>query len=86
MGRDRAPLRRALRNVRRGRLQRSLALAAGKPALIQFVTDPEVPPLPPHIRFEQMKAITSAIRGGDDAAPRFMKESLRGKLAELLTR
>ena len=29
MGRDRAPLRRALRNVRRGRLQRSLALAAG---------------------------------------------------------
>jgi pyruvate dehydrogenase (quinone) len=62
------------------------ALAAGKPALIQFVTDPEVPPLPPHIKFEQMKAITHAIRGGDDAAPRFMKESLRGKLAELLTR
>jgi pyruvate dehydrogenase (quinone) len=62
------------------------ALAAGKPALIQFVTDPEVPPLPPHIRFEQMKAISSAIRGGDDAAPRFMKESLRGKLAELFTR
>ena len=29
MGRDRAPLSRALRNVRRGRLQRSLALAAG---------------------------------------------------------
>ena len=29
MGRDRAPLSRALRNVRSGRLQRSLALASG---------------------------------------------------------
>jgi pyruvate dehydrogenase (quinone) len=62
------------------------ALAAGKPALIAFVTDPEVPPLPPHISFEQMKSITHAIREGDDAAPRFMKQSIRGKLAELLTR
>jgi pyruvate dehydrogenase (quinone) len=61
-------------------------LAAGKPALIEFVTDPEVPPLPPHISFEQVKAITHAIRAGDPAAPRFMKQSLRSKLAELLTR
>jgi pyruvate dehydrogenase (quinone) len=62
------------------------ALAAGKPALIQFVTDPEVPPLPPHIRFEQMKELAHAVRGGDPAAPRFMKNSVRGKLAEILTR
>ncbi|HET6505437.1 MAG TPA: thiamine pyrophosphate-requiring protein [Baekduia sp.] len=62
------------------------ALAAGRPALIEFVTDPEVPPLPPHIRFEQVKEITSAIREGDAAAPRFMKQSLRGKLSEVLTR
>jgi pyruvate dehydrogenase (quinone) len=62
------------------------AMAAGKPALIEFVTDPEVPPLPPHISFEQMKAITHAIREGDHAAPRFMKQSIRAKLAELLTR
>jgi pyruvate dehydrogenase (quinone) len=62
------------------------ALAAGKPALVEFVTDPEVPPLPPHIRFEQVKEITHAIREGDAAAPRFMKQSLRGKLTEILTR
>jgi len=31
------------------------ALAAGGPALIEFVTDPEVPPLPPHITMEQAK-------------------------------
>jgi pyruvate dehydrogenase (quinone) len=62
------------------------ALAAGRPAVIEFVTDPEVPPLPPHIRFEQVKELTSAIRAGDPATGRFMKQSLRGKLAEILTR
>jgi len=62
------------------------ALAAGRPALIEFVTDPEVPPLPPHIKFEQAKELAHAIRQGDPAAPRFVKNSIRGKLAELLTR
>ncbi|MCW3021150.1 MAG: thiamine pyrophosphate-requiring protein [Conexibacter sp.] len=62
------------------------ALAAGRPALIEFVTDPEVPPLPPHIRFEQVKEIAHAIREGDAAAPRFMRQSIRAKVAEILTR
>jgi pyruvate dehydrogenase (quinone) len=62
------------------------ALAAGRPAILDVVTDPEVPPLPPHIRFEQAKELTRAIAGGDPAAPRFIKQSLRAKLAELLTR
>jgi len=62
------------------------ALAAGRPALVEFVTDPEVPPMPPHIRFEQVKELAHAVRAGDPAAPRFMKQSLRGKLAELMTR
>jgi pyruvate dehydrogenase (quinone) len=62
------------------------ALAAGRPALIEFVTDPEVPPLPPHIRFEQAKELTSAIMGGDPAAPHFMRESIKGKLVEFMTR
>ena len=31
------------------------ALAADQPVLYEAVTDPEVPPLPPHIRFEQAK-------------------------------
>jgi pyruvate dehydrogenase (quinone) len=62
------------------------ALAAGKPALIEFVTDPEVPPLPPHIRFEQAKQLAHTLVKGDPAAPRFVRQSLRGKLAEFLTR
>jgi pyruvate dehydrogenase (quinone) len=62
------------------------ALAAGRPAVLDVVTDPEVPPLPPHVRFEQAKELTQAIAHGDAAAPRFMKQSLRAKLAELMTR
>ena len=62
------------------------ALAAGRPALIEFVTDPEVPPLPPHIQFEQAKELAHTLVKGDPAAPRFIRQSLRGKLAEFLTR
>jgi pyruvate dehydrogenase (quinone) len=62
------------------------ALAAGRPALIEFVTDPEVPPLPPHVTFEQARTLARAVIKGDGAAPQFIKQSLRGKLAEFLTR
>jgi pyruvate dehydrogenase (quinone) len=62
------------------------ALAAGRPALVEFVTDPEVPPLPPHIKFEQAKELTRTIAKGDPAAPHFMRQALKGKLAEFTTR
>ncbi len=62
------------------------ALAAGRPALIEFITDPEVPPMPPHISFEQAKEFGHALAGGDPAASRMIKQALRGKMAEFLTR
>ena len=39
--------------------------------MLEAITDPEVPPLPPHIRFEQAKGFAKAIaaatrRAGDD--------------------
>ena len=37
------------------------ALAAEKPTVVEMVTDPNVPPLPPHITFEQAKAYLSAL-------------------------
>jgi len=37
------------------------ALAADRPTLVEFVTDPEVPPLPPHISFEQAKNFMQAL-------------------------
>jgi pyruvate dehydrogenase (quinone) len=62
------------------------ALAAGRPAVVDVVTDPEVPPLPPHIRFEQAKGLAKALAHGDPASGRIVKESVKGKLAEFLTR
>jgi pyruvate dehydrogenase (quinone) len=62
------------------------ALASDRPTVIEAVVDPEVPPLPPHIQFEQAKQIAAAIRKGDPAAPRFMRHAIRGKLEEFLNR
>ncbi len=62
------------------------ALSAGRPAVLEVITDPEVPPLPPHIRFEQAKGISQALLHGDPAAKEIIVESAKGKLAEFLTR
>ncbi|MGI8624221.1 MAG: thiamine pyrophosphate-requiring protein [Solirubrobacteraceae bacterium] len=62
------------------------ALSVGRPCLLEFITDPEVPPLPPHIRFEQAKGMAKALAGRDPAAGQMIKESLKGKLAEFTNR
>jgi pyruvate dehydrogenase (quinone) len=61
-------------------------LSAGRPALLEVISDPEVPPLPPHIRFEQARGLSEALRKGDPHAGRIIKESIKGKLAEFVTR
>jgi pyruvate dehydrogenase (quinone) len=62
------------------------ALAADRPTVLDVVTDPEVPPLPPHITVEQAKAFSSAVLHGDPARRRMITESIRQKLPELLPR
>ncbi|MFL5911814.1 MAG: thiamine pyrophosphate-requiring protein [Gaiellaceae bacterium] len=62
------------------------ALAADVPVVLEVKTDPEVPPLPPHITFEQAKKMAQAMAKGDPERAGVMEKSLRGKLAELLTR
>ena len=37
------------------------ALKADRPSVLEFVTDPEVPPLPPHISFEQAKKFMKSL-------------------------
>ena len=41
------------------------ALAADRPVVLEVKTDPEVPPLPPHITLEQAKHLTEALIKGD---------------------
>jgi pyruvate dehydrogenase (quinone) len=61
------------------------ALAAGAPVVIEAITDPEVPPLPPHIRFEQAQAMAHALPG-DPARGEIIRQALKGKVDELLNR
>jgi pyruvate dehydrogenase (quinone) len=62
------------------------ALSATRPAVIDVLTDPEVPPLPPHIRMEHAKGFARALLHGDPASGHVVRQSLRDKLKEIVTR
>jgi pyruvate dehydrogenase (quinone) len=62
------------------------ALSANHPVVLEVKTDPEVPPLPPHITREQAKKMTKAMLSGDPEFTGVMEKSLRGKLVEFITR
>jgi pyruvate dehydrogenase (quinone) len=61
------------------------ALAADRPVVLEAVTDPSVPPLPPHITLENAKALASALRGGDSERGAVVRESVRQKLAGIFS-
>ena len=61
------------------------ALGARGPVVLEAITDPEVPPLPPHIRFEQVKEMAHAMPG-DPARGHVMREAIKGKIDELVNR
>lgn len=62
------------------------ALASSRPVVYDAVTDPEVPPLPPHVTLEQGLSMLKALLKRDPAAGDVIKQSFRGKLAELVGR
>jgi pyruvate dehydrogenase (quinone) len=59
------------------------ALAADRPTIIEFVTDPAVPMTPPHITASQMKAYGSALWHGDKQATRIVMASIKETWASL---
>jgi pyruvate dehydrogenase (quinone) len=60
------------------------ALAADRPVVIEFKTDPEVPPLPPHITLKQAKAFAGALAAGDPHEARAIAGTARELLASIL--
>jgi pyruvate dehydrogenase (quinone) len=60
------------------------ALAADRPCVVEAITDPEVPPLPPHITLEQARHFMKAIMGGDPDARRMIRQSFAEKIVEFL--
>ncbi len=53
------------------------ALMADRPVVINAYTDPDVPPLPPHISFDQAKKYATALFKGDPNAGGIMRQSLK---------
>jgi pyruvate dehydrogenase (quinone) len=62
------------------------ALSSDRPVVYEAVTDPEIPPLPPHIRFEQAQSMAQALAQGDPHGIRIAWNALRGKLEEFTNR
>jgi pyruvate dehydrogenase (quinone) len=62
------------------------ALAADRPVVLDVRTDPDVPPLPPHITLKQARAFTSAVVHGDPNRAGMIGQSVKEKLAEVLPR
>jgi len=62
------------------------ALNADRPAVIDAHCDPDVPPLPPHITFEQAKGYLSSIFKGDPNLAGIVKQSARQMMSSFLSR
>jgi pyruvate dehydrogenase (quinone) len=60
------------------------ALDADRPTVLDVHCDPNVPPVPPHATFEQMKSAASAVLRGDEDAFGILKEGVKVKVQELL--
>ncbi len=60
------------------------ALASDIPVVIEVKTDPEVPPLPPHITFEQAKTLMKTLVQGDPSEVGLIKGALDQVLAAIL--
>ncbi|WP_395307274.1 thiamine pyrophosphate-requiring protein [Mycobacterium sp. AMU20-3851] len=60
------------------------ALSAGGPILIDVRCDPEVPPIPPHITFDQAKDLAAAMVRGDPNRWHLLMQGARIKAKEFL--
>jgi pyruvate dehydrogenase (quinone) len=59
------------------------ALMSDRPVVLDIHCDPEVPPIPPHATFDQMKAVTEAVLKGDPEAFHLLAQGVKTKLQEL---
>jgi pyruvate dehydrogenase (quinone) len=60
------------------------ALSADRPTVLDVHVDPNVPPIPPHATFEQMKDTLAALLAGDEDRREIVLEGAKVKLQELL--
>ena len=60
------------------------ALSADRPTVLDVRCDPNVPPIPPHATFAQVKAMAGAVLRGDEDTWGFVKEGVKQKVQQYL--
>jgi pyruvate dehydrogenase (quinone) len=55
-----------------------------RPVLLEVKTDPDTPPLPPHIRLEMAQKFSSALTGDEPNRWEIMEKSFKGKAVEFI--
>jgi pyruvate dehydrogenase (quinone) len=60
------------------------ALRADRPCVLDVKTDPNVPPLPPHITYTQAKKYATALLKGDPDAAGIIWQSVKESMAGVL--
>lgn len=60
------------------------ALSSDRPVVLEVKTDPNVPPLPPHITLAQAKAFASTVLKGDPEERSMLVETAKEVLSSVL--
>jgi pyruvate dehydrogenase (quinone) len=60
------------------------ALAADRPCVLDFVTDPAVPPIPPHASLDQTEAAAMSVLKGDSDRAGMVRQGFKAKVQEFL--
>ncbi len=60
------------------------ALSADRPTVLDVRCDPDVPPIPPHATFEQVKGVASALLKGDEDSWGIVREGVKQKVQQYL--
>ncbi|MFD9486489.1 thiamine pyrophosphate-requiring protein [Streptomyces sp. NPDC059991] len=60
------------------------ALDADRPFVVEFRTDPAVPPIPPHASLDQIEAAAASIVKGDSDRVGMIRQGLKAKVQEML--
>ncbi|WP_407563900.1 thiamine pyrophosphate-requiring protein [Streptomyces sp. 184] len=60
------------------------ALASDRPFVLDFRTDPAVPPIPPHATLDQIEAAAASVLKGDSDRGAMLRQGLKAKVQEML--
>ncbi|MEO6814007.1 MAG: thiamine pyrophosphate-requiring protein [Ginsengibacter sp.] len=61
------------------------ALSADRPTVLEVITDPDVPPLPPHISFKMMVKYSETLLKGDPDEMRIIKSTWKSEMSTLFS-